>query len=85
MELGDFSELKTLAVEVGSVFRMTMYPEDKVTPKKEGYNTSLWIYPTSALQGSGFLLPWLFFTYCCGKYCKFGIKLVDLPQNVLFI
>ena len=55
MELGDFSELKTLAVEVGSVFRMTMYPEDKVTPKGEAYNTSLWIYPTSALQGSGFL------------------------------
>lgn len=36
MELGDFSKLKTLAVEVGSVFRMTTYPEDKVTPKKEG-------------------------------------------------
>lgn len=36
MELGDFTELKALAIEVGSVFRMTMYPEDKVTPKKKG-------------------------------------------------
>ena len=36
MELGDFSELKTLAIEVGSVFKMTMYPGDKVTPKKDG-------------------------------------------------
>lgn len=36
MELGDFAELKSLAIEVGNVFRMTMYPEDKVTPKKVG-------------------------------------------------
>ena len=36
MELRDFAELKSLAIEVGSVFRMTMYPEDKVTPKKVG-------------------------------------------------
>ena len=36
MELGDLSELKSLAIEVGSVFRMTMYPKDKVTPKNEG-------------------------------------------------
>ena len=36
MELGDFAELKSLAIEVGSVFRMTMYPGDKVTPKNEG-------------------------------------------------
>ena len=36
MELGDLAGLKSLAIEVGSVFRMTMYPEDKVTPKNEG-------------------------------------------------
>lgn len=36
MGLGDLSELKSLAIKVGSVFKMTMYPEDKVTPKKEG-------------------------------------------------
>lgn len=36
MELGDFAELKALAIEVGSVFKMTMYPVDKVTPKRQG-------------------------------------------------
>lgn len=36
MELGDLAELKALAVEVGSVFKMTMYPTDNVTPKRPG-------------------------------------------------
>ena len=36
MELGDFAEFKALAIEVGSVFKMTMYPADKVTPKRQG-------------------------------------------------
>ncbi|MBQ8422429.1 MAG: hypothetical protein IJX11_09240 [Bacteroidales bacterium] len=36
MGLEEFSVLKSLAIEVGSVFKMTMYPEDKVIPKKEG-------------------------------------------------
>ena len=36
MELKDCNALKHLAVHVGSVFKMTLYPEDKVTPKNPG-------------------------------------------------
>ena len=37
MDLGGLSEtLKSLAIEVGYVFKMTFYPEDGVTPKSKG-------------------------------------------------
>lgn len=36
MELGEISALKSLSVEVGSIFRMTLRPEDGVTPKNTG-------------------------------------------------
>lgn len=36
MELGNLSELKALAINVGSVFKMTMFPEDSITPKNSG-------------------------------------------------
>lgn len=37
MKLGDFSAtLKEISIRPGSVFRMTLYPEDGVTPKNEG-------------------------------------------------
>ncbi len=36
MALGDYAELKALSIEVGSVFKMTLYPSDKVRPKHQG-------------------------------------------------
>ena len=37
MKLGDFSAaFKGMSVQSGSVFRMTLYPKDGVTPKNEG-------------------------------------------------
>lgn len=36
MELGDISALKAHSINVGSVFKMTLYPEDGVKPKNEG-------------------------------------------------
>ena len=37
MNLGDFSsKLKGMSIQPGSVFRMTLYPKDGVTPKHEG-------------------------------------------------
>ena len=36
MELGDIAALKAHAIDVGSVFKMTLYPEDGVKPKNEG-------------------------------------------------
>ena len=37
MKLGDFSsKLKGMSIQQGSVFRMTLFPKDGVTPKNEG-------------------------------------------------
>lgn len=37
MNLGDFlSQLKGISIQPGSVFKMTLFPKDGVTPKKEG-------------------------------------------------
>lgn len=36
MELGEIAALKRHSIEVGSVFKMTLYPQDGVTPKNEG-------------------------------------------------
>lgn len=37
MKLGDFSsKFKGMAIQPGSVFRMTLFPKDGVTPKNEG-------------------------------------------------
>lgn len=37
MRLGDFSaQLKGMSIKPGSVFKMTLYPKDGVTPKNEG-------------------------------------------------
>lgn len=36
MELGDIDVLKAHAINVGSVFKMRLYPEDGVKPKNEG-------------------------------------------------
>lgn len=33
MRLGDIGELKSLAIDVGSIFKMTLRPADGVTPK----------------------------------------------------
>lgn len=39
MELGDIAALKAHSIDVGSVFKMTLYPEDGVKPKNEGDNS----------------------------------------------
>ncbi len=37
MNLGDFSsQLKGISIQAGSVFKMTLFPKDGVTPKNEG-------------------------------------------------
>lgn len=37
MNLGDLSsQLKGLSIQPGSVFKMTLFPKDGVTPKNEG-------------------------------------------------
>lgn len=37
MNLGDFSsQLKGISIQPGSVFKMTLFPKDGVTPKNEG-------------------------------------------------
>ena len=36
MELSDISALKAYSINVGSVFKMKLYPEDGVKPKNEG-------------------------------------------------
>lgn len=37
MNLGDFSsQLKGMSIQPGSVFKMTLFPKDGVTPKNEG-------------------------------------------------
>lgn len=36
MALGDLSTLKTLSVNIGSVFKMTLTPKDGIKPKNEG-------------------------------------------------
>lgn len=37
MNLGDFSsQLKGISIQPGSVFKMTLFPKDGVTPQKEG-------------------------------------------------
>lgn len=36
MELGEIAALKRYSIDVGSVFKMTLYPQDGVTPKNEG-------------------------------------------------
>ena len=37
MKLGEFaSQLKGMSIQPGSVFKMTLYPKDGVTPKNEG-------------------------------------------------
>lgn len=37
MNLGDFSsQLKGISIQLGSVFKMTLFPKDGVTPKNEG-------------------------------------------------
>lgn len=36
MELGDIPALKSLSVQIGSIFKLTLYPSDGVTPKNHG-------------------------------------------------
>lgn len=36
MELGELTSLKAYSIDTGSVFKMTLYPEDGVKPKNEG-------------------------------------------------
>ena len=36
MALGDFSTLKALSIDIGSVFKMTLTPKDGIKPKNEG-------------------------------------------------
>lgn len=53
MLLGNLERLKNFQIRIGSVFRMTFYPQDRVTPKGQGAQSRIKYFVIVGIDANG--------------------------------